>query len=79
MSETVWTEEGFPDSDYGLIPSTHPDASAVTKGYVRLAGDLAGTADNPTVPGLADKLDASDRAELDSVDSNAEILYWVGV
>jgi len=32
-----------------------PDATATTKGIVQLAGDLAGTATNPTVPGLAGK------------------------
>lgn len=31
------------------------DATTVTKGIVRLAGDLAGSADAPTVPGLAGK------------------------
>lgn len=39
-------------------PSGSPDATALTKGIVRLAGDLGGTADAPTVPGLADKADA---------------------
>ena len=34
-----------------------PDASADSKGKVRLAGDLGGTADAPTVPGLANKAD----------------------
>lgn len=34
------------------------DATTTTKGIVQLAGDLAGTADNPTVPGLADKADS---------------------
>jgi len=32
-----------------------PDADSGTKGLVRLAGDLGGTADTPTVPGLAGK------------------------
>jgi len=32
-----------------------PDASTVVKGKVKLAGDLSGTADLPTVPGLANK------------------------
>jgi hypothetical protein len=31
------------------------DATTTTKGIVRLAGDLGGTADSPTVPGLAAK------------------------
>lgn len=34
-----------------------PDATASTKGKVLLAGDLAGTADAPTVPKLASKAD----------------------
>jgi hypothetical protein len=32
------------------------DASASVKGILRLAGDLSGTATNPTVPGLANKV-----------------------
>lgn len=32
-----------------------PDASGSIKGIIMLAGDLGGTADDPTVPGLADK------------------------
>lgn len=36
-----------------------PDATTSVKGKVKLAGDLAGTADLPTVPGLATKADAS--------------------
>lgn len=34
------------------------DATTLTKGIVKLDGDLGGTADAPTVPGLADKADA---------------------
>ena len=36
------------------------DASTVAKGKLKLAGDLAGTADSPTVPGLALKANATD-------------------
>lgn len=36
-----------------------PDASTTIKGKVQLAGDLAGTADAPTVPGLAGKANTS--------------------
>jgi hypothetical protein len=32
-----------------------PDATTLVKGKLRLQGDLAGTADTPTVPGLATK------------------------
>lgn len=35
------------------------DATTSTKGVVQLAGDLAGTAASPTVPGLAGKADSS--------------------
>lgn len=52
----------------GLIPSSvlpslglsAPDATALTKGVVQLAGDLAGTAAAPTVPGLASKVATTD-------------------
>lgn len=35
------------------------DATATVKGKIQLAGDLGGTADSPTVPGLASKADRS--------------------
>ncbi len=38
------------------------DADATTKGVVQLAGDLSGTADAPTVPGLALKANAASPA-----------------
>lgn len=37
---------------------TAPDATTTTKGSIQLAGDLAGTAAAPTVPGLATKFTA---------------------
>jgi hypothetical protein len=37
--------------------STIVDANATTKGKIQLAGDLAGTADAPTVPALTTKVD----------------------
>lgn len=39
------------------VGHTHADASPTVKGFVQLAGDLAGTAAAPTVPGLAGKAD----------------------
>lgn len=36
-----------------------PDATTTTKGIIKLAGDLGGTADAPTVPGLSDKASLS--------------------
>ncbi|WP_158728213.1 MULTISPECIES: DUF5050 domain-containing protein [unclassified Flavobacterium] len=38
-----------------LANTSMPDASSTIKGKVKLAGDLGGTADLPTVPGLATK------------------------
>ncbi|MBL0706281.1 hypothetical protein [Sinomonas cellulolyticus] len=44
------------------VPAT-ADATATTKGAVQLAGDLGGTSDSPTVPGLTVK---QDKASLDA-------------
>jgi hypothetical protein len=43
-----------------VAAATIPDADASTKGKIQLAGDLAGTADTPTVPGLALKANTAD-------------------
>lgn len=48
--------KGYVDSVAG---AGAPDASSSTKGIVRLTGDLGGTADSPTVPGLAGKANTS--------------------
>lgn len=40
-----------------VVSSGVPDATTALKGKVKLAGDLSGTADAPTVPGLANKAD----------------------
>ncbi len=45
--------------DSQISSATIVDADATTKGKIKLAGDLAGTADLPTVPGLALKADTS--------------------
>ena len=55
----------------GVSSSTIADADATTKGKVQLAGDLGGTADAPTVPGLTLKANAADLATLTTnVNSN---------
>jgi|GEM_PF-1183903 len=46
------TNKTYVDS---TVSAGAPDATATTKGIVQLAGDLAGTATAPTVPGLATK------------------------
>lgn len=52
------------EADGSLKPSAISgaigDASLAQKGVVQLAGDLGGTASNPTVPGLESKADATD-------------------
>jgi len=52
---------GYAPLDSGSkVPVTNlPDATTSTKGIVQLAGDLAGTAASPTVPGLAGKANSS--------------------
>jgi hypothetical protein len=45
--------------DAQVAGSTIADANGSTKGKIQLAGDLAGTASLPTVPGLAAKADAA--------------------
>ena len=46
--------------DSQISSATIVDADATTKGKIKLAGDLAGTADLPTVPGLALKANTTD-------------------
>src|SRR5690606_37861055 len=43
-----------------IAMSGAPDADNTTKGLVQLTGDLGGTSDSPTVPGLASKEDSID-------------------
>ena len=38
-----------------IAAATTPDATETVKGKIKLTGDLGGTADSPTVPGLANK------------------------
>lgn len=56
-----------------VVNSGIPNANSTTKGGIMLAGDLAGTYDAPTVPGLASKLDQT------AVDArvSAGIANWV--
>lgn len=49
-------QQSLENADAG---GTTPDATSSVKGKVRLAGDLAGSADTPTVPALADKVPTS--------------------
>lgn len=49
------------------------DATSQIKGKLRLGGDLGGTADEPTVPGLADKADEGHGHEITDVDGLEDI------
>jgi hypothetical protein len=52
-----------------VAAATIADSDANTKGKIKLAGDLAGTAAAPTVPGLALKLDANQKGVANGVAS----------
>jgi hypothetical protein len=51
---------------WGALTGGASDATTASKGIVQLAGDLAGTAALPTVPGLATKVGTSDSRLTDS-------------
>ena len=55
LSQGVRESLGRADSAITVVPT----ATASSAGAVKLAGDLAGSWDAPTVPGLADKADAA--------------------
>ena len=57
------------------IASGAPDATTLAKGKVKLAGDLSGTADNPTVPGLLNKEDLANKTSNIAANANSQIKY----
>ena len=57
-----------------LATAASPDATATQKGRIQLAGDLGGTADAPTVPGLANKENAANKSTDTSL-GNSDILF----
>jgi hypothetical protein len=69
-------ETGIPENDLSSDVVTKlntggaiGEASTTTKGLIKLAGDLAGTADLPTVPGLNAKIDLSEKGAAKGVAS----------
>jgi hypothetical protein len=55
------------NSIYQAVGSGVPDATTNAAGKLKLAGDLAGTASNPTVPGLTSKEDVSNKSNSTSL------------
>lgn len=51
-----------------------PDATDIVKGKLKLTGDLGGTADAPTVPGLALKSDLGHHHDTDEIDGLTEFI-----
>lgn len=58
-----------------LATTASPDATATQKGRIQLAGDLGGTADMPTVIGLANKEDVSNKSIDMLADAQSTIKY----
>lgn len=57
------------------VASGAPDATTLAKGKVKLSGDLAGTADAPTVPGLANKENTSNKSTSITTDGSSDTKY----
>lgn len=56
-----------------IDPSATPDATTTSKGIVQLAGDLAGTAAAPTVPGLANKVNTTTTVNGHALSANVTV------
>jgi len=59
--------------DNAIVAGATPDATATLKGKVKLAGDLSGTADLPTVPGLANKEDVANKSNNTALGTSATL------
>lgn len=68
--------------DNSISASTAPDATSSTKGILKLTGDLGGTADSPTVPGLANKANITHTHALSDLTqssaSTGQVVTWNG-
>jgi hypothetical protein len=60
--------------DSQVATATIPDANATTKGKIQLAGDLGGTADAPTVPGLAIKENSANKSTVATL-GTSDVLF----
>ena len=59
--------------DAQVATATIADADAVTKGKIKLAGDLGGTADLPTVPGLATKENIANKSTVTTLGTSDQL------
>jgi uncharacterized coiled-coil protein SlyX len=60
---------------YDAVGSGVPDATTLAAGKVKLAGDLGGTAANPTVPALANKENTANKSTNVQADGNDDTKY----
>ena len=58
-----------------LVAGNIPDATTLALGKIQLAGDLGGTATNPTVPALANKENTSNKSTNIQGDAGSDIKY----
>jgi hypothetical protein len=74
-SDTLYPTQNAVKSyvDTAVSAATIPDATGTIKGKLKLAGDLGGTADSPTVPGLANKLDIPTGSSSDYIDGTGAV------
>jgi hypothetical protein len=63
------------NSIYAAVGSGVPDATTLAAGKVKLAGDLAGTAANPTVPALANKENTANKSINVQADGGSNTMY----
>ena len=59
----------------GLVAGNIPDATTLAPGKIQLAGDLSGTATNPTVPDLANKENTSNKSTNIQGDAGSDSKY----
>ncbi len=60
---------------YNAVGTGVADDTTLAPGKVRLAGDLAGTANSPTVPALANKENTSNKSTNVNTDANSDTKY----
>lgn len=74
-SDTLYPSEKAVKTYVDNHPVVLPDATTTTKGAIKLAGDLSGTADSPTVPSLALKEDKANKSTDGTLLANSDTLY----